>query len=155
MGESLAVPAKYPAKQRHSGGGAGFLPHPQKDEVQLAAARLLAQGFSRVQVAKALGRRLVPYSQLQDRRKLHEAAMRRLRSWTLNDEKFRDLIYEISVKELDLKTPLIFNGVARSAMRGRVDAARLALEVTGRHTPNHETVVTNVTVQVANIPRPE
>jgi hypothetical protein len=81
--------------------------------------------------------------------------MRRLRSWTLNDEKFRDLIYEISVKELDLKTPLIFNGVARSAMRGRVDAARLALEVTGRHTPNHETVVTNVTVQVANIPRPE
>jgi hypothetical protein len=69
------------------------------------------------------------------------------------DPKFRDLIFQEAVVSLDLKTPLILNGVAKAAQRGRVDAARLALEVTGRHT-SHEAQVTNVQVVLQNIPRP-
>jgi hypothetical protein len=122
------------------------------DVVRRRAATLLAQGYQPKQVAQALHRELCPDSQPESS---FRTAYAKLRRWRREDSSFRDLIYEMAVTELDLKAPLIFNGVSRAAMRGRVDAARLALEVTGRHTPNHETVVTNVTVQVANIPRPD
>jgi len=155
MSQSLAVPAKKLPEKSHESGSTALEPEIGMQEVRETAARLLAQGFPTKHVAKSLMHRLVPGSKYTGGEKLATAAYRKLRRWQHKDTAFRDLIYEYAVRELDLKAPLILNGVARSAQRGRVDAARLALEVTGRHTPNHETVVTNVTVQVANIPRPQ
>lgn len=79
--------------------------------------------------------------------------MKKIRSWMRDDSEFRDLIYEIAVVELDLKTPLIFGGLAQSAMKGRVDAAKLALEITGRHTSQAQTV-TAVQINLRNVDRP-
>jgi len=155
MASNSVARAQNPPISVHESGNGQLEEVITLDEVRRSAARLLAQGFTSRQVAKALGRRLVPGTHHSAPRKVAESAYHKLRRWCRDDQQFRDLIWEYSVQTLDLKTPLILNGVARSAQRGRVDAARLALEVTGRHTPNHETVVTNVTVQVANIPRPE
>jgi hypothetical protein len=105
-------------------------------------------------VGKALAGQLVPRSPHTDPEKLANSAYVKLRRWMRTDQSFRDLIFEQAVVALDLKTPLILGGVAKAAMKGRVDAARLALEVTGRHTSN-EAPVTNVQVVLQNIPRPE
>jgi len=116
------------------------------DEVRLHCARLLAQGFSPRQVAKAMASRL-------NGRGREDSAYSKLKRWMNRDAKFRDLIYQQAVVSLDLKAPLILGGVAKAAQRGRVDAARLALELTGRHT-SHEAQITNVQVVLQNIPRP-
>lgn len=118
-----------------------------RDEVRLAAARALAQGFSSRQVAKAMVNRLTTNNN-------ETQAYQKLRRWATKDQAFRDLIYHEAVVSLDLKTPLILGGIAKAAIRGRVDAAKLALEVTGRHT-SHEAPITNVAVVLNNIPRPE
>jgi len=78
----------------------------------------------------------------------------KLRRWE-RTPKFRDLVYQVAVVELDMSTPQILQGVANKAKRGRVDAARLALEVTGRHNPKGQEKPTEIHVQIANIPRPE
>jgi hypothetical protein len=80
-------------------------------------------------------------------------ARHKLRRWEKRRD-FRDLIYANAVAGLDLELPEILQGVGRSAKKGRVDAARLALEVTGRHTRDDQPP-TQVTVQIANLPRPE
>lgn len=123
------------------------------DEAKKAAARGLAQGFSARQVSKALAGRIVPLSPHTDPEKLAEAAYRKIRLWMRRDQAFRDLIFQEAVVSLDLKTPLILGGVAKAAQRGRVDAARLALEITGRHT-SHEAPITNVQVVLNNVARP-
>ena len=117
------------------------------------AARALAQGFKPIQVAKALGKNLIPGSQIKDPVARERRAAKTLRQWMRTDQKFRDLIWHEAVVTLDLKAPLILGGVAKAAQRGRVDAARFALEITGRHT-SHEAQVTNVQVVLNNIPRP-
>jgi len=81
-------------------------------------------------------------------------ARHKLRRWE-KTQKFRDLVYEVAVVKLDMDVPQILEGVSNRAKRGRVDAARLALEVTGRHNPKGEQQAPNITVQIANIPRPE
>jgi hypothetical protein len=76
-----------------------------------------------------------------------------LKRWEHN-QKFRDLCYEVAVVKLDFEVPGILEGMAKKA-RSRVDAARLVLEVTGRHNPRGEQTAPNITVQIANLPRPE
>jgi Na+-translocating ferredoxin:NAD+ oxidoreductase RnfC subunit len=77
----------------------------------------------------------------------------RIRNWE-KSQKFRDLVYQHAVVEADLNTPAILRGVAAKAKRGRVDAARLVLEVTGRHNPRGEQAPTQIALVVNGVPRP-
>jgi hypothetical protein len=155
MAQNLVARAQLPPISVHESGDGELEVDMSLEVVRKLAARLLAQGFKSREVAKALGKRLVPGTGHTDPDAIANRAYHKLRRWIREDQKFRDLIYEQAVVALDLDTPEILKGVGRAAKRGRVDAARFALEITGRHMPNHEAVVTNVTVQVANIPRPE
>jgi hypothetical protein len=82
------------------------------------------------------------------------AARTKLKRWE-NQQAFRDMVWELAVVDLDLTTPAILRGVARSAKRGRVDAAKLALEITGRHVTKGDQTAPNITIAFAGIPRPE
>ena len=56
----------------------------------------------------------------------------------------------------DLATPQIMQGVVSRAKRGRVDAAKLALELAQRYTPKASDNGGNVTVVIGDgLPRPE
>jgi hypothetical protein len=117
------------------------------EQVRLRCAELLAAGFNSEQVGIAMAKHLSPTANPR-------SAKHKLRRWMHNDKQFRDLIYEAAVTRLDLASPDILNGLKRSAVRGRVDAARFALEITGRHTSTEQSV-TQVSVVLNNIPRPE
>jgi hypothetical protein len=120
-------------------------------EVQEAAASLLGRGYSVTQVARILQPHLVDGGTSDIRKGVQ--ARHKLKRW-IKRKSFRDLVYQRAVVELDLNLPGIIKGVAHKARSGRVDAARLALELTGRHDPKGEQHLTHVTVQIANIPRP-
>jgi len=84
-----------------------------------------------------------------------KATKKRLRSWE-ETQWFRDAVYEATMAKTDMAIPSIMAGVRSRAKRGRVDAARLVLEVTGRHNPRGETAGPAV-VQInfgGAIPRP-
>jgi hypothetical protein len=128
------------------------------DEVQTAAARLYGLGYTRTQVARILFDHLAPIvtpdgrrPRTQEERRRH--ARQKLVRWEKQD-KFRDQVYEQAVVQMDMKIPGILKGIAAKA-RHRVDAARFVLEVTGRHNPRGEAQPPNITVQIANIPRPD
>ena len=148
----MAVPAKRPDFQS--------LPQPTKtspaDQKQLTqlqhiCVRLYAGGKSRKVVAEMVGTYAFP----QFKRVGALRAMRaKLRDWE-ETQWFRDAVYDYSIQQMDLAAPKILNGVARRAKRGRVDAARLALEVTGRHNPRGEAAAPAVVnLNLGGIPRP-
>jgi glucose/arabinose dehydrogenase len=64
------------------------------------------------------------------------------------------MVYASAVVKLDMSTPAILKGVAAKAKRGRVDAARLALELTGRHNPKGDQQPAQVAVIIGGVPRP-
>lgn len=125
------------------------------DDQRLTAARLYGQGFTRAQISRAMLEHLCPKTSAarNDEQRLG-AARTKLRRWEQSQE-FRDLIYKHAVVNLDMKTPEILVGLAKRAKRGRVDAARLALEVTGRHTREDAQQPTAVTVNIVGIARPQ
>lgn len=124
-----------------------------RDVVREAAAKLYGQGFSRAQIARALYKHLSPSTKGRPQEVRLATARKKLRTWE-GSEPFRDLIYHHAVLELDMKTPTILKGILKKAQRGRVDAARLALEVTGRHNPKGDSVPTQVAVVFNGVPRP-
>jgi hypothetical protein len=68
---------------------------------------------------------------------------------------FRDLLYDQALVTTDLSIPEILAGVVKKAKRGRVDAAKLALSVTGRQVDSEGAV--NVPIQInfpGEVPRP-
>jgi hypothetical protein len=84
---------------------------------------------------------------------------RNARRWARNTARqlwFRDALWDNTTTAVDLATPRIMNGMVKSAIRGRVDAAKLALAVAGRYS-DHADKDTAVNVQVvfAEIPRPD
>jgi EAL domain-containing protein (putative c-di-GMP-specific phosphodiesterase class I) len=117
------------------------------EEIRLQAAKLLAAGFHPKAVATAMKSYLSPTAN-------ERSAYHKLNRWRYKDKAFRDLIYEQAVLKLDLNSPDILDGIRRSARRGRVDAARFALELTGRHV-KEEQQVTQVNVVLNNIARPQ
>jgi len=55
----------------------------------------------------------------------------------------------------DMRTPQIMAGVVQKATEGRVDAAKLALSITGRYTEQGDVQATQVNIVFgADIPRP-
>lgn len=140
-----------PAKNSSTGRSPAEMTAPERDMVQEKAAELYGQGYRRSQVARILQDHLVKdMGQKTDKLKL---ARHRLRMWE-KDQKFRDLIYARAVVEIDLETPQIIKGIVARAKDGRVDAARLALEVSGRHDPKGDSAPTQVVVAFGAIPRP-
>jgi hypothetical protein len=132
-----------------------FTLHMEWDEVRETAARLYGRGFRRSQIARALMEHLYPpegVARTEEQKLAH--CNHKLRRWEYNQE-FRDLVYRYAVVDLDMDTPAILVGLGRRAKRGRVDAARLALELTGRHTKDTDSAPVNVTVNLANVARPE
>jgi hypothetical protein len=126
------------------------------EEVRITAARLYGRGFNRSQIARALLEVLVPRNtkaRTDEQKMTHARA--KLRRWERNQE-FRDLVYQHAIVDLDMSTPGILVGLAKRAKRGRVDAARLALELTGRHSRNEDASgPAQVTVNLIGVARPE
>lgn len=126
----------------------------RKQAVKETAAKLYGQGFSRPKIARILRKHLI--TELMRTRPMEQqltAARARLKAWEKQDD-FRDLVYNLAIVKLDLATPQIIAGVTKQAKRGRVDAARLALELTGRHNPKGDDKPTQVMVQINGVPRP-
>jgi hypothetical protein len=123
-------------------------------DVELAAAQLYGRGYSRRQIMRILMTHLAPNGQNQDRKYREKVARSKLRRME-EKQGFRDLVWNHAVVGLDLMAPQILQGIAGKARRGRVDAARLALEVTGRHNPRGDDQPTHITVAIANVPRPD
>lgn len=128
------------------------VPEAKLTPVQSLAAQLLGRGYSRAQVAERLVDYIITKSR-RDRPTRLRMARNRIRKWQLTDN-FRDAIYDTAIIQLDLDSPLILQGISRKARAGRVDAARLALEVTGRHDPKGDAGLTHVEVSFNGIPRP-
>ena len=126
---------------------------PERDRIQEACAKLYGQGYPRGKVARILVDHLVPNGKHRPLEQRLSQARAKLRRWE-RTQSFRDLVYSLAVVELDMSTPIILKGVASKAKRGRVDAARLALEITGRHNPKGEQAPTQVAVVFQGIPRP-
>lgn len=125
------------------------------DEVAQIAARLYGQGASRGQIAKAMVDHICPVQ--EGRKNQREYRVRKARStlakWEMT-QSFRDMVYDNAVVKLDMSTPAILAGVTKAAKKGKVDAARLALELAGRHSSKGEMGDTHVEIKIANIPRP-
>jgi|SRR5215472_10457949 len=128
----------------------------KQNEVKLHAARLFGRGMDIHQVARIMVDYLVT-EEMRSRpmdQKLPRARAK-LRRWLLSrDSTFRDAVYEQAVVELDLSTPGILVGISRRAKRGNIQAARLALELTGRHNPKGEVQPTTVNISFGSVPRP-
>jgi hypothetical protein len=125
------------------------------DDIRETAARLYGRGFRRAQIARALVDHLYPENgKARTEEQRLSTVNHRLRRWEYNQE-FRDLVYRYAVVDLDMDTPAILVGLSKRARRGRVDAARLALELTGRHSKDADVAPVNVTVNLANVARPE
>jgi hypothetical protein len=134
---------------------APFVAKMEWDDVRETAARLYGRGFRRAQIARALVDHLYPDNgQARTEEQRLSTVNHKLRRWEYNQE-FRDLVYRYAVVDLDMDTPAILVGLGRRAKRGRVDAARLALELTGRHSKDTDSAPVNVTVNLANVARPE
>lgn len=116
-------------------------------------AKLYGQGWKRSKVARIMIDHLVPNGMERPLEQRLSQARAKLRRWE-QDEEFRNMIYHKAVVELDMATPEILKGLASKAKRGRVDATRLALELTGRHNPKGDQVPAQVVVAINGIPRP-
>lgn len=123
-------------------------------EVRVAAAKLYGQGYKRTQIARILLDHLCTEAMLSRPEEQRLTAARALlRRWEKQDS-FRDLLYKHALIELDLETPQVLKGIAKKAKRGRVDAARLVLELTGRHNPKGDQAPTQIVLQIEGVPRP-
>jgi hypothetical protein len=126
---------------------------PLADPVQLTAAELFGRGLTRHEVARKLEYHLLtPLQRKYNPRKRRMVALKKLRRW-LKRKEFRDLAWANAVERLDERTPAILNGLAHRAELGRVDAAKLGLEVAGRYTPKSQDQPTAVQI-VVSVPRP-
>lgn len=146
----MAVPAKPEPNQSSEVG----LPNPLDNftELQIHVAKLYGHGVPRAKIARALLDHLAPNKERPvDQRMSHARA--KLRRWE-SSQKFRDLVWDKAVVDLDMAMPGVLNGVTRKARQGRVDAARLVLEITGRHAPKGDGTAPNIVVAINGIPRP-
>jgi hypothetical protein len=122
--------------------------------IQVQAAHAYGHGMTRREIAKAMLEALQPNSVGKPVEFRLMRARQRLRNWERN-QAFRDRVYNTAVTNVDMATPMILNGVVQRAVRGRVDAARLALEITGRHNPKGEQAAPTVVIAIDGIARPQ
>lgn len=131
---------------------------PEVDAVKKKAAELYGSGWKRREIARMLLKWLQPRTDLRQEDRLRDARRKLLR-WE-KQQAFRDLIWDTAVVELDMSTPEILAGVKNKAKRGRVDAAKLALSITGRHVekaqdqPGHITINLGVARPASRLSEP-
>src|SRR5262249_37413925 len=126
---------------------------PEEDrDACLTAARLFGLGYSRRQVAKAIQGMLFRDVPMAPEHK-YQRVRARIRKWE-RAVWFRDLMWVSAVVELDMAGPAILKGVTQKAKRGRVDAAKLALAITGRHNERASDIPAQVTINLGGVPRP-
>jgi hypothetical protein len=145
----MAVPAKKDATEQNDG-FARLDPETQK--AVLHAARLFGLGHSRKEICRVLAEELYGQHSWRTEDKVR-AARARVRRWETK-QWFRDLVWDAAVVELDMSSGQILRGVKNKAIRGRVDAAKLALAVTGRHNEKDQAVPAAVTINLVGISRP-
>ncbi len=119
--------------------------------LQITAVQLFIRGYLLPEIAQKLQFQLVPHEPRPIVR--GKKARIRLRRW-FRSEKFRDLIWQETMIGLDLDSPKIVAGISRKAQAGRIDAARLALELNGRHAPHTEVQPAQVNIVFGSVPRP-
>ena len=123
----------------------------QVSPVQILCVQMMARGYLLHEVARRYAGQLAPHEpNLEKRRK---KARTKLRHW-MATQKMRDLLWEETMVGLDIDSPQIVRGISRKAKAGRVDAARLALELNGRHAPHTEVTPAQINIQFGDIPRP-
>jgi hypothetical protein len=66
----------------------------------------------------------------------------------------RDFIWAEAQILIDLESPAIMRGIAKKAKAGRIDAARLAFELNGRHSPHTEVQPAAINIIFGGVPRP-
>jgi hypothetical protein len=120
--------------------------------LKLHCAKLYGLGYQRAEIARALVEYLAPDDGKPMEQRMAKARAK-LRKWE-NQDQFRDKVFEKARIALDMESPKILAGIARQAKRGKVDAAKLALEITGRYSPKGETQPTQVAVVIGGVPRP-
>lgn len=113
----------------------------------------MASGKPASKFALKHAKEIVPKSE-GDLKKVQRKARARVRSWT-RTELFRQALWDWSVADIDLATPEILKGIVSKAAAGRVDAARLALEISGRHAPNSDVQPAAIQIVLNNVPRPQ
>lgn len=148
--KTMAGSAELVATQRKTGID---LVKPEHREACLHCAVLYGLGHSRKEIARVLAAKIYTEKEWDREAKL-TSARRLLRAWEQKSW-FRDLVWDSAVVELDMKTPQILRGVAAKAKRGRVDAAKLALGITGRYVDKANDIPAAVTINLVGIPRPE
>lgn len=121
-------------------------------DLQIHVARLYGTGMERRKIQRALVDYLAPNQALEMRVRVQQAR-RKLLKWE-RDPAFRDEVYKNAVVDVDMNLPGVLKGVVSKAKRGRVDAARLVLELTGRHNPKGDHAPPSVVVHIDGIPRP-
>ena len=150
----MAVPAKLVENEEFQDGPKELLQYePHVRAIVLRAAELYGLGYSRKQIAPVLVKQLYADKESGPDAKL-AAAKARLRHWE-QKQWFRDLVWDRAVVELDMSTPQILRGVLKKAKRGRVDAAKLALGITGRYKEKDDSVPAAVTINLNTVPRPK
>jgi hypothetical protein len=153
----MAVPARKPREKPDSDGLVRtIVDSPSNSPVEFTAIQWIvvqgwARGVSLAVLARKLEHHIVPHE--PDPFKRRKKARKRIRDW-LGTQKFRDAIYAEAQMLLDLESPAILRGVARKAKAGRVDAARLALELNGRHSPHTEVQPASINITFGGVPRP-
>lgn len=146
----MAVPTEKEIKRNERAGLPEVLD--ERDKLRAHCAKLYGLGFQRKEIARALVDYLAPDQSLPIEQRLSNSRTK-LRRYEKQDS-FRDLVFKAAVVQLDMDSPKILAGIAKQAKRGRVDAARLAFEITGRHTAKGDQQPTQVAVIIGNVPRP-
>lgn len=112
----------------------------------------MATGKPAFKFANKYAQAIVPKHQGSEQ-KLRKKARNRVQRWS-RTETFRQALWDWSVADIDLSTPAILQGVVAKAAAGRVDAARLALEISGRHAPNSDIQPAAIQIVMNQVPRP-
>lgn len=154
----MAVPARRPENSENLPATAGRTSliaskHPYR-AWEIKAAMMIAQGKPIGQVGKALVKYARPNPAIPEKVRIRRT-INRIRKLQRTREDYRDFIYEQSLLRLEREIPDIFTGLTRKAKAGRVDAAKLILEVTGRHAPQTEVVPAHIHLNLTGVPRPQ
>lgn len=123
--------------------------------LEVAVVELYGRGVSRKAIARTYVDRIAKPQEVGESmvRRLKRANRKLMalerRPW------FRDKLFDLAIVMTDLQVTDILKGVVGEAKRGKVDAAKLALELTGRYSPQGETAPSNIQVHFGFLPRPD
>lgn len=146
----MAVPAEKP----ENGSEEASLPEVLDEHQRLRqhAAKLYGLGFQRAEIARALIDYLCPRHDLPEEQRLSRCRAK-LKRWETQPN-FRDMVYARARISLDMDHPSHLKALSKQAKRGKVDAIKFALELTGRYSPKGDQQPTQVAVVISGIPRP-